>query len=558
MENPDPSKSLNHDDASIQSSSLSHPDCNLKMDCSTPISRPSKIDIATAAMKIFLIIAAGIAYFIYEIIKFNSRCTLLGIALLIPCIAIAVKVLLKHKLSSKKLLSKYSTLTEAVCSALFAATYALHIFTYGNVTDISNELMSSICLLFFIVLLTNSASGFVKVLAGRRTYGKGIRVGEPNRFLLVIAIALAIRIAVTLIGMLLYKLFNPLLSFPTAFSLWHDAWLKGNTDVNHYLNIAQNWYVAAGNDRLLIVFFPLFPLLIRVLDFVIHNGFISAQLLNTVLSCLATGMLYKVMRGWFSERRAFLAAIIFLLLPGSIFMYSPMSEPLFMLLSCCCFYFIQRKSYLLAGLFAGLAGFTRSVGILLFVPIAVEGAREIIGLIRQKENVSRRLTLLFCGLLLATLGTLAYLGINKAITGDAFMFSKYQKLNWNQGVGFFFDTPRYMTSHLLIYIHNGEWDTALSLAVPTLITIFLSLIIYTRKAKQLPASMNAYFIAYFIIAIGCTWLLSAVRYMSVCIPLIAALALLPKSRKGSAALITVTAITHFIYVVFYMLRLALY
>ncbi len=520
--------------------------------------RPSRIDVATAIMRIALIFASGVAYWVYELLKFKTNCPFMGLTLLIPCLIIALVTYLRlHFEDASKLHSRIRMLNR-IGTILFSVSYALHIITYGNLDAISGELMSSICLLFFVWVLQQSAPGFVKALAGRTSYAGGLRVGEKNRFWHVIAIALLIRIGVTLIGMLLFARLNPNVSFSSPLALWQEAWSKGNTDVNHYLNIAENWYVASGNDRLLIVFFPLFPILIRAFNLVIGNSFISAQLINTVFSCLAAGMLYKVMRGWFSEQRAFLATILFLLLPGSVFMHSPMTEPLFMLLSCCCFYFAQRRSYLLAGLFAGLAGFTRSIGILLAVPIAVEGITELIHCAREKRKAAGKIFMLIGGLILSTFGTLAYLGINKAVTGNAFMFLEYQKSNWHQAIGFFFDTPRYMLAQVQNYIVNSDFTTLVSLAAPTLLVIFASLLIYSTRAKKLPASLNAYFIAYFVIAIGCTWLLSAVRYMSVAIPLIAAMALIPKSRKGRTALISLTALSHLAFVVFYMLRWDLY
>lgn len=520
--------------------------------------RPSRIDVATAIMRIALILASGAAYWAYETFKMKGGFLYMGLALLVPCIVIALDAYLKMHSEGDSKRKLRLQLISRFGIVLFTAFYLLHILTYGNLDAISGELMSSTCLLFFVWVLYESAPGFVKALAGRTSYAGGIRIGEKNRFWHVIAIALLIRIGVTLIGMLLFARLNPNFSFSSPFALWQEAWSKGNTDVNHYLNIAENWYVASGNDRLLIVFFPLFPILIRVLNLIIGNSFISAQLINTVLSCLASGMLYKVMRGWFSEQRAFFASILFLLLPGSIFMNSPMTEPLFMLLSCCCFYFAQRRNYLLAGLFAGLAGFTRSIGILLAVPIAVEGITELIHCVREKRKATGKLFMLIGGLVISTFGTLAYLGINKAVTGNAFIFLEYQELNWHQAIGFFFDTPRYMLNQAQYYIVNSDFITLISLAVPTLLVIFASLLIYSAKAKKLPTSLSAYFIAYFVIAIGCTWLLSAVRYMSVAIPLIAAIALIPKSRKGRAVTLSLAAISHLAFVVFYMMRWDLY
>lgn len=520
--------------------------------------RPSRIDIAAAIMRIALILASWAVYLVYQLSKFEKSCLFMGLMLLTPCLIIAFKIHFKLHCDDASKLHSRLRLLNTIGLILFSVFYVLHIITYGNLDVISRELVSSACLLFFVWVLYESAPGFVKALAGRTSYAGGLRVGEKNRFWHVIAIALIIRIVVTLIGMLIYDRLNTNVSFSSPFALWQGAWSKGNTDVNHYLNIAENWYVASGNDRLLIVFFPLFPILIRVLNLIIGNSFISAQLINTVFSCLAAGMLYKVIRGWFSEQNAFFASILFLLLPGSIFMYSPMTEPLFMLLSCCCFYFAQKKNYLIAGLFAGLAGFTRSVGILLAVPIAVEGVTELIHCAREKRKAMGKLFMLIGGLVISTLGTLAYLGINKAITGNAFMFLEYQKSNWYQSISFFFDTPRYMLDQLHGNIMSSDIISLVSFSAPTLLTIFVSLLIYSTRAERLPASLNAYFIVYFIITVGCTWLLSAVRYMSVAIPLIAAIALIPKSRKGRIALISITALSHLVFVAFYMLRWSLF
>ena len=49
----------------------------------------------------------------------------------------------------------------------------------------------------------------------------------------------------------------------------HRGWLEiwNNWDAMHYLRLAQQGYVAAGDSRVSLVFFPLYPWLVRLTAF---------------------------------------------------------------------------------------------------------------------------------------------------------------------------------------------------------------------------------------------------------------------------------------------------
>lgn len=79
------------------------------------------------------------------------------------------------------------------------------------------------------------------------------------------------------------------------------------------------------------------------------------------------------------------------MLPGSIFLNSGMTEPLFMLFTVLCFYALQKKKYLAAGIAAACAGFTRSPGVLLAVPLAIEGIGYCVRRARSGKKSVRRL-----------------------------------------------------------------------------------------------------------------------------------------------------------------------
>ena len=76
----------------------------------------------------------------------------------------------------------------------------------------------------------------------------------------------------------------------------------------------------------------------------------------------------------------------------------------------------------------------------------------------------------------------------------------------------------------------------MGLWLPNLICSFSALAVMAVSIRKLRPSYGAYFIVYFAVAIGATWLLSAPRYLAACFPLgIAAAALADTKRKDAAA-----------------------
>src|ERR1043165_5608014 len=58
-------------------------------------------------------------------------------------------------------------------------------------------------------------------------------------------------------------------------------------DASQYLKIAQSGYTPAGDDRFLIVFFPLYPLLVAVVEFVVRDYLLSGFLVTAIASIAA-------------------------------------------------------------------------------------------------------------------------------------------------------------------------------------------------------------------------------------------------------------------------------
>jgi len=134
-------------------------------------------------------------------------------------------------------------------------------------------------------------------------------------------------------------------------------------------------------------------------------------------------------------------------------------------------------------------------------------------------------------MLIVPLGLVGYLYINYAVTGDALTFMRYQSEHWGQGFGFFFESAATQVEQFASAINRGETGKIFGLWLPNLICTFASLGIVAAAGKRLRPSYTAFFIAYFIVACGTTWLLSAPRYLTAAFPLPFALAYLTDSKK---------------------------
>ncbi len=138
-------------------------------------------------------------------------------------------------------------------------------------------------------------------------------------------------------------------------------------DTNWYLKIAQRGY--SGDDGST-VYFPLYPLLIRIVGALVGNSLFAALLISNVSLVGALVFLYRLSGALFGAASARRAVAYWLLFPTAFFMLAAYTESLFLLLALAVFDFARRDKWLLAALFGALAALTRLQGALLIVPLA--------------------------------------------------------------------------------------------------------------------------------------------------------------------------------------------
>jgi len=296
--------------------------------------------------------------------------------------------------------------------------------------------------------------------------------------------------------------------FTDAASLWERS------DAPHYISIARDGYQAVGEDRVFIAFFPLFPMLLGTFARFTGEYFWTGSLLSMACLTMAGYFLFKIARDEHGEKAAYRTLKYFMLFPSIFFAMFPYSEGLFLLLLFSSFYYLRQKRYVLSGLLGLLAALTRSVGVLMVFPYAIQVAEDVWEG-RIDGGFFRRLFRKGWPVFLIPVGTLCYLAINWVVQGNPFSFLAVQESHWGQGMDLLPHTVWYLARNLFTY----ELEVALPLWGAELLVIFVVLAAMALASEHQRPTFLVYSIVFFYFSISLTWLLSAPRYMLVMFPL---------------------------------------
>lgn len=320
-------------------------------------------------------------------------------------------------------------------------------------------------------------------------------------------------------------------------------------DSQHYMDIMREWYVYGEEygRSVQLVFLPGYPLAVYPLYRLINYDLVAGILVSAAAFPAACCIFYRLLRLDYPHEKALCAVAFLWLLPGGFFFVAPMSESLFLLLTLFALYCLRKERFALAALCGAYAAFTRSLGLVLVAPMIFEWVHRL----HTRNGKQKLLSLL--PVLAIPLGFLGYLWINYHVSGNALQFLTFQRDHWGQQLGWFFNTAAYQTNLLLQY-RTEDKELFFGLWLPNLMWIFGSLGLFAATAKRIRASYAVWFMAYFAIAIGTTWLLSAPRYLLAMpvIPLM--IAQLCKKRRQRAVAACTLPVLSALYLIAFVLR----
>lgn len=303
----------------------------------------------------------------------------------------------------------------------------------------------------------------------------------------------------------------------------------GNTDARHYIDLAQYGY-GTGEDfpeqYLMIVFFPLFPWLLRLLNlFGWFDYRILALVVQLPLFCAAGAGLYTLVCRQYDTRTAWRALVLLAVSPAAVFYFAPMTESLFLALTVWYVWCLQSGRWGRAALLGALAGLTRAPGGLLC------GLAFLYLLQQARAQKKAPPPAAAAAVLGPAAGLGLYFALNQAVYGRWDQYSVYQWEHWNQKLGLFTDTIRYHLAYFAGWWHSDR-DTAVWLCLTAVVCILAAFALLAAAARRLPPAWLGYGLAYLLVTMGATWLLSAPRYAVALFCLPAALAVLLRRHRA--------------------------
>jgi hypothetical protein len=221
-------------------------------------------------------------------------------------------------------------------------------------------------------------------VTGRRRLRDGLRP--------CLAVFLAARIGLSLLSVVAVGLLEPLDPVdvpgrpgPAATPGWHNALdATERQDAVWYLRLADRGW---STDDASAAFFPLYPLTVRAVSWVLPGDDVLAAILVSNLAFLGALLaLFALTADAFGKRIARRTIVVTAIFPTAFFFLAPYTESLFLFLSVLTFRAARHDRWARVAVFGALAALTRSAGILLVPALLVEalagragGARALAG-----------------------------------------------------------------------------------------------------------------------------------------------------------------------------------
>jgi len=315
----------------------------------------------------------------------------------------------------------------------------------------------------------------------------------------IVVFALLVRLAMLVFGWFLLEMREgaTLATLFQSFSRW---------DAAHYLTLAETGYGWQEDGRnILLVFFPLYPYLVRLVGFATDNYLVAAYIVSFTSYCAAMVYLYRLVRLDFSEKTAWWTIILISIAPHAFFFGAPYTESLFLLTTTMTLYYIRTHKWLLAGLAGAFASFTRMAGIILIVVAVV----EFITHYKVREIFTKGVWIL---VMLA--GSGAYMLLNWYISGDPLRFMYYQSNHWYNNTQYFGTT---MMTQFRNIVNFQDQILINATFVPNILAFaFAIAMLMYAHAKKLNLTFIVFALGYTLVSFAPSWLLSGGRYVAAC------------------------------------------
>ncbi len=307
-------------------------------------------------------------------------------------------------------------------------------------------------------------------------------------------------------------------------------WGFSNFDGEHYVSIAQNGYAPLQH-----FFFPVYPLLIRIISTVLGHSLFLYNLSGILVSFVSTAVflvgLVQLLKIDYSEKVTELTILLLVLSPASFFFFMVYTESLFLALAVWCFYFSRRRLFLPAVILASIASATKVVGFSLGIAILFEilapswPMKNVLEVV--KKNIKELLLVLF-----STTGLFAYMTFLQKETGDALVFLHKISVFGDQRSSTLIFLPQVFYRYVFKIIPNltNYWPTTFTTLLEFAVAVIF-LLICIFSFRTLRKSYWIYLVIGFLVPTLAGSFSSLPRYVIVLFPAFLYLATLFENKK---------------------------
>ena len=352
---------------------------------------------------------------------------------------------------------------------------------------------------------------------------------DRNLALLIVAL----KVLLVLFGVVvLAVLQGKVAEFPGG---WLAPW--NQWDGPHYIDIARDGYVAqdvsSRDQQYWIVFYPLYPWLIRLFAVIFRNYVLSAQMVSLV-GAVATALVFQRLAALDLNPKLARSAVFFMFIfPTAYFFHVVYTESVFMPLALGCVLAARQRRWNVAGALGALATMTRVNGLLLLPVMAVEAYMQ------YREEGRLRREWLWIGF--AAVGFAVYLLINYNVFGDPLHFQKVLHDKWSKKLTYpwvgIASTIRAMGASDPVYAHL--------VGVQEFLFIIIGLVGVIWCWRRLRPSYAVWMTLNWLLVTSTAFIQSTPRYVLSFFPLFILLARFADERPWWGAVITIWSLVSF-------------
>ena len=358
--------------------------------------------------------------------------------------------------------------------------------------------------------------------------GKSVTI-EKTEIIKVGLYALSLRLIFLLLSYISLHIFN---DFSHILNLNEFLDELTEWDCNNYYRISEygyNYWQENGYKTTL-AFFPLYPFISYLLNFIIHNTKLSLLLVSIISYSIGCCYLYALITKELNKKIAKRTLIYISVFPFAFFFGTMMPESLFFLLICMTLYYINEHKFFIASITGFLAVTTRLQGILIIIPFIIELIinYKVLYVIKHKhwkELKEPLLKLLYIPIYF--LGIIVYLLCNYLCTGNMFYFIILQEKIWNHHFAYPSVSIKYTIDSIpyIVNLNTKKIDVLFLTWIPQLLVFILCIFALIYGIGKINEKYSIYLLFYLFISYASSFLVSGGRYMSIAVPMFIILAI---------------------------------